>query len=121
MSLITAKSPRCGGMRMKSGPAHSPDGQWLASAGKDGSIKIWDNRRPPRRKAMEQLTDECRFRFHNQAAAGPVLAAINPNGTCSLWRPRDGHELLRFDAPPNAATLALSSNLVAIGADDKTI
>ena len=61
----------------------SPDGQWIASGGEDGAVKVWDLRAG---KLMNDLDDQSGgvndVEFHPHEF---LLAAANQNKTISFW------------------------------------
>ncbi len=77
----------------------SPDGQRLASAGGDGTVKLWDAA-----GGRELRT----LRGHNAAVAdvtwspdGSRLASASEDGTVKLWQAADGRELRTILGPGN--------------------
>lgn len=101
--------------------AYSPDGSVLASASKDGTVKIWNLA-----NGREQLS----YRRHNQ----PVRAvAWDPKGQfvvsaggpeIHLWNPKDGQLIRswkRHNRPVNGLAVRPDGQRIASGGDDRTV
>lgn len=98
----------------------SPNGEIIASASDDGTIKIWN----PDGSVLQTLeSEEVEV---NQVAFHPdsqVIASGNKNGTIKLWN-IDGTLLKSISAhelPINSISFSHDGNLIASASDDKTI
>jgi len=100
--------------------AFSPDGEWLASAGRDGSARVWD-----------LVSGQEVVRLHHQAgvralafgANGAQLLTASYDGTARVWDLPSGLERLRdvHLGGSEVVTFSPQANLVASGGVAGTI
>jgi WD40 repeat protein len=96
----------------------SPDGRILASAGLDGTAKLWDSATGAEVKTLQghsvYLTH---VRF---SADGQLLATTAQDGTAKVWRVSTGEELATLKERYNVHGVAFSpeGRLVALAGDD---
>lgn len=82
------------------GVAFNPNGRgFLASAGRDSSIKIWD-------LISQQVHAECLGHTHGVASVawhpqGDMLASASWDGTARIWNGNTGSELMKFNCHPH--------------------
>ena len=63
--------------------AYSGDGRWLATAGQDGRVRLWDTTRPRQPRTLTGHTGE--VRSLSFAPDGATLASAGTDGTVRLW------------------------------------
>ncbi len=99
--------------------AFSPSGEWLASAGHDGSVAVWH---VPDGERM------LKARMHRRAVRGLVwlddqtVASAAEDGIVSIWRALDGNVLRNLQsAPVTAMVYDRSRDLLITGHTDGTV
>jgi WD40 repeat protein len=102
--------------------ALAPDGSWLASAGADGTIRIWD---PATGAAKHLLADHSGSVQHLAVAAdGSWLASAGADGTIRIWDPATGaakHLLAGHSGGVLALAVAGDGSWLASGGNDGTV
>jgi WD40 repeat protein len=107
--------------------AASPDGRWLASAGPDAELRVWDARYDPPRLCLQNKGDHPQRDAVTAVAFSPDgarLAAVRGARTVVLWDPLAGLPVLtlhRFDAPVTALCFSPDGNQLAAASWDKTV
>lgn len=99
------------------------DGSWLASAGRDGRIRIWD---PAGGVLLHTLAGHAgRVSALQAAPDGSWMASAGSDATVRIWDPRSGdlvHELSGHSRPVQALTLVRhSGEWLASAGDDGSI
>ncbi|XP_067414587.1 telomerase protein component 1-like [Emydura macquarii macquarii] len=101
--------------------AFSPDGQHLATGGRDKTLLCWAMGGPT--PAAPQLCHSLPFCHRDWltgcAWLGALLLSCSADGTVRLWDPATGHQLREFlpHCGPVSAVLAMGGHTVALGRD----
>jgi len=98
----------------------SPNGFQLATAGDDGTIKIWDLRRRKQAASIPAHSSLItQLRFANPTNSGEYLASSSFDGTAKLWSTRDWKMLstLRGHEGKVMGIDVLSDGVVSCGYD----
>jgi RNA polymerase sigma factor (sigma-70 family) len=107
--------------------AFSPDGTRLASAGRDGAVRLWD---AATGKLMRKLPNHHEYAYCVAFSPDGKLLASGDLTTTHLWECRTGHEIASFRSPEMAKgnvigvySLAFSpeGTLLAVGEGDMGI
>jgi WD domain, G-beta repeat len=98
--------------------AYAPDGRTLASAGRDGSIRLWDVVAGTERR---RLTGH-QGRVHLLAFSpdGKVLASAGQDETTRLWDVATGKELRQVPGQAHALDFAPGGKLLAWAGNDRS-
>ena len=100
--------------------AASPDGKWIATAGPDPTIRIWE---APTGKFVRKLSGHraavTSLRFSPDSGK---LASSALDKSVRIWSPESGHELERFETPASERSVEwLSGTRLASAGDDGLI
>jgi len=101
--------------------AFSDNGQFIATAGEDGAVEIWDLGNGQLRQTLSGIGRVNALRF---APDGQWLATANADFSISLWDIKGGEERLhlkKHNAPINGLAFSPDGQLLASGGDDKTV
>ncbi len=103
--------------------AFAPDGQTLATAGRDGRVHLWDCADFRRRATLSEAgVPILRLVFHDR---GETLSGIDQSGAVRSWDPATGKERGQpFLVPYRSAREALSPDgqlLAAVGEDPRVV
>ncbi len=99
--------------------AFSPDGRWIATAGRDFSARVWDAATGREIARMRHASAVNAVRFSPDGAS---LATASEDGTVRVWDPLRGIERLRGTHEGGALTLAFdrTGRRLASGSRDGT-
>jgi WD40 repeat protein len=99
----------------------SPDGSILASAGKDGTLKIWDVSAQRELRTLNRTAPIGCVAF---SPDGQTLATGDEDGTVVIWEVSTGrmlHQLNAHSRSVKAITFSADGQTLATGSDDRTI
>ena len=102
--------------------AVAPDGTWLASAGDDGTVRIWDPHTGQARHTLTGHTDA--VTAVAVAPDGTWLASAGGDGTVRIWDPPTGqarHTLTGHTGGVTALAVAPDGTWLASAGDDGTV
>ncbi len=99
--------------------AVSPDGKWLATAGDDGSVKMWTlPAGQPAHSIAAASGAVVALRFSPDSAR---LACAGADKSLTLWNAADGRQLGRVETPGDISALAWLGDAVATGGSDGVV
>ena len=102
--------------------AIAPDGTWLATAGNDGSVRIWDAATGEQRKELHGHTD-----WVNAVAIAPDgtwLATAGNDGSVRIWDAASGEERMQLSGhrgAVNAVAIAPGGMCLATAGSDRSV
>ncbi|MFY2787217.1 hypothetical protein [Rhodococcus sp. MALMAid1271] len=112
------------------GVSYSPDAATLASAGADGTVRLWDVGDPSSPRALGVPLEEG-SNFATSAVFSPdgsILAASTGDGTVGLWNVTDMAHPVRYSAvldddagPAYQVAFAPDGRTLAVAKDDSTV
>jgi WD40 repeat protein len=95
--------------------AVASDGSWLASAGDDGHVRIWD---PVTGATRHTLTGHTRgVRALAVAPNGSWLASADTGGEVRVWNPSSGAPLTSLRVAGSLFCLSLASTMIAVAGE----
>ncbi|WLS43213.1 NB-ARC domain-containing protein [Micromonospora profundi] len=100
----------------------SGDGTWLASAGADGTVRIWDPTTGERRQQLSAHTGP--VKAIAITADGTWLATAGNDGTVRIWDPTTGERRQQLSAhtgPVNAIAITADGTWLATAGNDGTV
>lgn len=100
--------------------AFSADGEWLASAGRDGTARVWDL---VNGQEASRLPHQAPVQVLAFSTDGTQLLTGSSDGTARLWDLSSGRELLRAVHPGGSESVAFGplGRLVASGGSDGSV
>ena len=102
--------------------AIAPDGTWLATAGDDGTVRIWDPATGQQRATLTGHTGA--VRAVAIAPDGTWLATASDDGTVRIWDPATGQHRATLTGHTGAVTavaIAPDGTWLATASDDGTV
>jgi WD40 repeat protein len=109
----------CGGC----GKAFGPDGRWLASAGDDGSVRLWTPDTQELAKALLGHAAPVRCLAWSPRKEAVPLASADADGSIRVWEPASGKPLTSWAAhkDPVTALAWLGDHTLASRGEDGTV